>query len=788
MVLLSLTSFSLARGTLVLEVKGTITQDGSPVEGQYQVIISNLSQEENCEIPGCATVTTETPSPAGTGTYKNGWFNLFNPVADNGDQIQVEVKSAEGQKLVSKTATYSSGTSMTIDLILESEPTDVIAPEFAVSGILSGLAGSEVVAVTVGDIVDKGIQHGVGGEAIAVTVTDSANVTATGSGTVAAKAAGDTVADVVIGGITVSSLKYGQLTITATVTDGASNVGDGVGVGGDGDGTAGTQALAAVAFESESAWSTSLTATSKNQQVAPQTVVFGFDPSGSSGFDSNLDQSAPPAPNVPVFLDLYFPVDAGFITRLSKNIIALSAGLEYTFHLRSDTDAIDLSWDMITFPDTFTSVLLQETASGTSVNMRNQATTTYAKGTYIFKIILQSTISIEIDLQPGWNMISIPGTPSDTSPESLKPGTGSQILLPLYRWNPSRFTYEAVSELKSGEGYWLLTIAPKGETISITLNPTFSQTLSLSAGWNMIGGLATTVSFTDPQETPDEAILPPAYSWDAARFTYASASELKASLGYWVLSMQPCQLFLSSTDASGAPSLLARQPEGLFDLQISTSLWQKRLSIGWHRNSDQNQPINELDVALPPISPNSTQQNQAHFLHAGCQLQQDTQALSTNSSWQLELQLTDNSQLSWQANQLPTGMSMLMDNIDLRKIDQTILPAGQHLLSFRLVPIVELPTNSSVEQNYPNPFNPETWIPYQLHQASEVSLSIYSSDGTLVRQIDLGHQPAGHYQAREKAVYWDGRNQAGEVVSSGVYFYQLTAGDYRQMRKMVVLK
>lgn len=110
-VLLGLTSFSLAKATLALEVKGTIKQSGSPVEGQYQVTASNLDKDG-------VTFTTHTPSVDGPGTYKNRWFNLFNPVAENGDQIQVEVESAEGEKLVSTTATYSSGASLTIDLSL----------------------------------------------------------------------------------------------------------------------------------------------------------------------------------------------------------------------------------------------------------------------------------------------------------------------------------------------------------------------------------------------------------------------------------------------------------------------------------------------------------------------------------------------------------------------------------------------------------------------------------------------------------------------------------------------
>ena len=111
-----------------------------------------------------------------------------------------------------------------------------------------------------------------------------------------------------------------------------------------------------------------------------------------------------------------------------------------------------------------------------------------------------------------------------------------------------------------------------------------------------------------------------------------------------------------------------------------------------------------------------------------------------------------------------------------------------HRIELGPVSLETLPQFTTLAQNYPNPFNPETWIPYQLSKESEVSLRIYSSEGTLVRQIDLGHQSAGHYQTREKTAYWDGRNHDGEWVSSGVCFYQLKAGDDRQMRKMVILK
>jgi hypothetical protein len=95
---------------------------------------------------------------------------------------------------------------------------------------------------------------------------------------------------------------------------------------------------------------------------------------------------------------------------------------------------------------------------------------------------------------------------------------------------------------------------------------------------------------------------------------------------------------------------------------------------------------------------------------------------------------------------------------------------------------------SAIRQNYPNPFNPETWIPYQLAQSGPVVISIYSPAGQLVRKLDLGYRAPGMYLAQDKAAYWDGKNTAGESVSSGVYFYQIQINDFTSMRKMLLIR
>ena len=98
------------------------------------------------------------------------------------------------------------------------------------------------------------------------------------------------------------------------------------------------------------------------------------------------------------------------------------------------------------------------------------------------------------------------------------------------------------------------------------------------------------------------------------------------------------------------------------------------------------------------------------------------------------------------------------------------------------------PKEHALLPNYPNPFNPETWIPYHLAHAADVQVTIYDTNGVMVRQLDLGHQPAGFYTDRVKAAYWDGRNASGESVASGIYFCQFRAGDYSATRRMVIVK
>jgi WD40 repeat protein len=128
----------------------------------------------------------------------------------------------------------------------------------------------------------------------------------------------------------------------------------------------------------------------------------------------------------------------------------------------------------------------------------------------------------------------------------------------------------------------------------------------------------------------------------------------------------------------------------------------------------------------------------------------------------------DGTVLLWEANFLTPG--------------RPVVPTEKQLVTWGEV------KKTKLLQNFPNPFNPDTWIPYQLAQEEDVEIKIYSVSGRLVRTLDMGHKPAGAYISKEKAAYWDGRNQSGEAVASDVYFYTMEAGGHIGLKKMILAR
>ena len=135
-------------------------------------------------------------------------------------------------------------------------------------------------------------------------------------------------------------------------------------------------------------------------------------------------------------------------------------------------------------------------------------------------------------------------------------------------------------------------------------------------------------------------------------------------------------------------------------------------------------------------------------------------------------------------------IDIIQEQIDLLIATNDRSPAALRTLIYlqQLLVTETRPEKTQLFANYPNPFNPETWIPYELATDTHVRITIYNTQGVVIRTLQLGHQSAGYYTDRDRAAYWDGRNALGERVASGLYFYQLETDEMSSMRKMVILK
>jgi hypothetical protein len=94
-----------------------------------------------------------------------------------------------------------------------------------------------------------------------------------------------------------------------------------------------------------------------------------------------------------------------------------------------------------------------------------------------------------------------------------------------------------------------------------------------------------------------------------------------------------------------------------------------------------------------------------------------------------------------------------------------------------------IPSRFVLKQNYPNPFNPETAIEYSVPKGEHVLLTVYNLAGQRIRTLVDGQQAPGKYTAK-----WNGRDEKGAIMPSGIYIYQVTADHYKESKRMVLMK
>ena len=217
--------------------------------------------------------------------------------------------------------------------------------------------------------------------------------------------------------------------------------------------------------------------------------------------------------------------------------------------------------------------------------------------------------------------------------------------------------------------------------------------------------------------------------------------------------------------------------------------------------SDATDGIDRYDVMDLPALPGHV--TRLSFITEAGDYLQDMRAPSNEMFWHFKVSSAVNTPvtLRFDAKAVPSEYRtvLLIDSAteaatDLRKVASYAYKPSEKIRNFKLIiskahlETYIIPKRSALLQNYPNPFNPETWVPYRLAKLGDVTIKIYNVAGQLVRTLELGHREAGSYTVKERAAYWDGRNNLSERIASGVYFYHIQSGSFHATRRMAIVK
>jgi hypothetical protein len=393
--------------------------------------------------------------------------------------------------------------------------------------------------------------------------------------------------------------------------------------------------------------------------------------------------------------------------------------------------------------------------------------------------------SITLDLVPGWNSISCPGDPVISDWSTIKAGNPNIAVIVIYDTTQKKF--EMATNIEFGKSYFIGVY--NNTQIELEYNPRNSLALPTKAGWNPLGSVSGSIPVSNITSEPSGKIAVTVY-YSPNTKKFEMASTIEPGVGYMVGCYNDCILNMSySLPAPPNNQKIVTEPLWESILSVQTQSDHKELVFGMNRSASDD--IDLYDRPVPPF-PEIGEVKAGWVIEGSSFDLLETSFVKDNSesSWELSLELSENGEVSWRNLPKTHRFILLYDNraVNMQTERSLSLPVGKHTLLISVKSSVGIPAKTSLLASYPNPCNPETWIPYELSIDTKVKIMVYSSNGNLVRSLDLGYKPAGRYVDRSKAVYWDGKNESGESVSSGIYFYTLVTPEFSQVKKLLIIR
>lgn len=422
-----------------------------------------------------------------------------------------------------------------------------------------------------------------------------------------------------------------------------------------------------------------------------------------------------------------------------------------------DSDSVEVYFDEVGPPPVGT---LIESARGWVYHhfgSYNDSTTYKLCPLYVSDLVYEIQEGINVNHLAGWNLVGFPFEGVDNSYEVVFPDATAGT---LYEFSG---TYVNASNLVPGNGYWLNF--PEAGANILNGEQINNLSISLSTGWNLISGISSPVS-VDQIDDINSIIVPgTVYGFDG---TYQNSSTLEPGKGYWINATEAGDIAVSGGRNAKVKSIPLDYADGANVLTFDT----QSIFFGVDIPDDE-----KIRYELPPLPPEGVQD----FRYSdGSKLTMEGGDISIQQSKD-QLHLSYEIKIPAEAGMNWVLVTELGDRYVLSESGEIIIERPVH--SMVLKQESPVPLSFSLSQNYPNPFNPETEICFSITEENEVSLVIFDILGKEVNRIVQSKMEPGYHK-----VVWDGSSSSGSTVSSGIYFYRLTSGDFVNQKKMMLIR
>ncbi len=358
-----------------------------------------------------------------------------------------------------------------------------------------------------------------------------------------------------------------------------------------------------------------------------------------------------------------------------------------------------------------------------------------------------------VTVNSGWNLISVPLTASNMNAAALFPTANT----PAYWFSNG---YVTSASLSNGRAYWLRFASADSSSVcgASVLQP---NQVPLLSGWNLIGIYDNDIAVSGVTTTPANIINSYFYGYLNG---YVVPTVLKVGNGYWI-----------RANAAGVMNINAAPAKSAGQLEVKTEKNWARIIVTDSRGSSSllyaaKAEISIDQFALPPVPP-------AGIFDVRFASQSSVENLS-------DAKVISISGAAYPVEIRVEGVDLLIKDIATGKLINSLVKSGSSIviadenITSIEVSAVTKPIAFELQQNYPNPFNPSTIIRFGLPENARVSITIYNQIGEQVAELANGQMEAGYHQ-----VSWNAAN-----MSSGVYFYELKAGNFKSMKKLLLMK